>query len=338
MQVLGAKWTPLRLPLHRRLQTLAALLFSLMFCLFGIVSMIFLVYIFLYTNYYPLSLVYAAWMYWDRKASARGGHWNNWARSWTIWKYFRDYFPIQLVKTCDLPADRNYLFGYHPHGIMVAGGVCNFATDATNFRQLFPGIRTHLTTLQIQFHLPFQRDLLLAGGVSSPSRESLDWILGSKTPGNAAVIVVGGAAEALQTRPGCYKLLLTRRKGFIRAAMRHGTPLVPVFSFGENELFMTAELPDDSWLRRVLGWFKPVFGYTLPLFWGRGLFQYTWGWVPRRKRIVTVVGKPLEVPKTECPSDEEVDRVHRQYTDALIHLYNDHKDKYATTGSKLIIL
>lgn len=338
MGLLGAKWTPLRLPLHRRLETLAALAYSFIFCLFGFVSLQFVVYILLCTRYYPLSLFYAAWMYWDRKTCSRGGRWSNWTRSWVIWKYFRDYFPIQLVKTCDLPADRNYLFGYHPHGVMVAGGVCNFATDATNFSCLFPGIRTHLATLNFQFYLPFHRDLLLAGGMCSASKESLDWILGSKTPGNAAVIVVGGAAEVLHARPGIYTLFLARRKGFVRVAIRHGTPLVPVFSFGENELFMTVEVPDDSWLRRVQGWFKPLFGFTPPLFWGRGFLQYTWGWVPRRKRIVTVVGKPLEVPKVECPSEEEVDRVHRQYMDALVQLFNDHKDKYAATGSKLVIV
>ncbi|XP_077556829.1 2-acylglycerol O-acyltransferase 2-A-like [Haemaphysalis longicornis] len=337
MQFLGVKWTPMRLPLHRRLETLAALAFTFEFWISGFACLFLLIYIFLRTRYYPLALVYAAWMYWDRKTCARGGRWSDWVRSWSAFKYFRNYFPIQLVKTCDLPADRNYLFGYHPHGIIAAGAVCNFATDATNFRTLFPGIQTHLTTLQIQFNLPFHRDLLQAGGVCVASRESLDWILSSKTPGKAAVVIVGGEAELHQSRPGIYKLVLTNRRGFVRVALKHGTPLVPVFSFGENELFKQAEIPIDSWLGRVLAWYKGLSGFAPPLFWGRGVFQYSWGWVPRRKRIVTVVGKPLEVPKMEFPSEEEVDRVHRQYIDALTQLFNDHKDKYATRGSKLII-
>ncbi|XP_077553716.1 2-acylglycerol O-acyltransferase 2-like [Haemaphysalis longicornis] len=254
------------------------------------------------------------------------------------WRYVRDYFPVQLVKTCDLPADRNYLFGCHPHGVMAAGAVCNFATDATNFRHLFPGIRTHLATVQIQFSMPFYRELLLACGVCCPSRESLDCVLSSKTPGRAAAILVGGDTEMHQAQPGSYKLVLTKRKGFVRVALKHGTPLVPVFSFGENEIFVQAEVPVDSLLGRVVAWIKSLLGFTPPLFWGRGVFQYSWGWVPHRKRIVTVVGKPLEVPKLEFPSDEEVDRVHRQYIDALTQLFNDHKDKYATAGSKLVII
>ncbi|XP_077556828.1 2-acylglycerol O-acyltransferase 2-like [Haemaphysalis longicornis] len=338
MQSFGVKWTPLRLPLRRRLETLVVLTYTIQFWFLGCVTLLFLVYIFLCTRYYPLSLAYAAWMYWDRKTCTRGGRWSNWIRSCTAWRYFRNYFPVQLVKTCDLPADRNYLFGYHPHGLMVMGGACVFASDATNFRQLFPGIRTHLLALQVLFYQPIQREVLLASGAGVASRESLDCILGSKTPGEAAVLSVGGDAEARLTRPGSYKLILTKRKGFIRAAMKHGAPLVPVFAFGENELFKKAELSDDSWLRRLIVWYQRLTGFTPPLFWGRGFFQYSFGLVPRRKRIVVVVGKPLEVPKVECPSEEEVNRVHQQYIDALIQLFNDHKDKYAATGSELVII
>lgn len=45
-----------------------------------------------------------------------------WARKWTIWKWFRDYFPIRLVKTTHLDSSKNYMFCYHPHGFI--GYVC----------------------------------------------------------------------------------------------------------------------------------------------------------------------------------------------------------------------
>ncbi|XP_077553015.1 2-acylglycerol O-acyltransferase 2-like [Haemaphysalis longicornis] len=337
MGFLGVKWTPLRLPLRRRLETLAAQAFAICFWCCGI-DHFFIFCILLFTRFYPLPLAYAAWVYWDRKTCARGGRWIKRVRSWGAWNYLRDYFPVQLVKTCDLPADQNYLFGYHPHALMAVGATCNFVTDATNFKELFPGIRTHVVSLEFQFYLPFRRDLFLACGVCSSSRESLDYILSSKTPGKAAVIVVGGASEMALARPRRYTLFLTRRKGFIRVAMKHGTPLVPVFTFGEIDILDQAEVSSDSWLGRILALIRRLFGYTLPLFWGRGFFQYNWGLVPHRKRIVTVVGKPLEVPKVECPRKEEVDLVHRQYTEALIQLYNDHKDKYAASGSELVIL
>jgi hypothetical protein len=52
-------------------------------------------------------------------------------------------------------------------------------------------------------------------------------------------IVVGGAAESLSAHPGTADLTLKRRKGFIKLAIRQGADLVPVFSFGENDVSRT---------------------------------------------------------------------------------------------------
>lgn len=58
----------------------------------------------------------------------------------------------------------------------------------------------------------------------------------NKGPGSSLTIVVGGAAEALSAHPGTADLVLKRRLGFIKLAMREGADLVPVFSFGENDV------------------------------------------------------------------------------------------------------
>lgn len=55
-------------------------------------------------------------------------------------------------------------------------------------------------------------------------------------PGSALTIVVGGAAESLSAHPGTADLTLKRRMGFIKLAIRQGADLVPVFSFGENDV------------------------------------------------------------------------------------------------------
>jgi hypothetical protein len=43
----------------------------------------------------------------------------------------KGYFPISLVKTHELPPDRKYVFGYHPHGIIGMGAIANFGTEGT---------------------------------------------------------------------------------------------------------------------------------------------------------------------------------------------------------------
>lgn len=96
------------------------------------------------------------------------------------------------------------------------------------------GIDYRVATVTASFKIPFWRDLVLACGGISASRHSVDYCLRS---GKSVVIVVGGALEALDARPGSVDLTLRRRRGFVRMALKRGAHLVPVYSFGENELY-----------------------------------------------------------------------------------------------------
>ena len=72
-------------------------------------------------------------------------------------------------------------------------------------------------------------------GVGSVSKQSCANVL-SKGPGVAIAIVIGGATEALSAHPGTADLTLKRRFGFVKMAIKEGADLVPVFSFGENDV------------------------------------------------------------------------------------------------------
>ena len=72
-----------------------------------------------------------------------------------LWKQAADYFPQRLVKTADLPADRNYLIGYHPHGVISLGAGAAFGTDGLDAHVLFPGIKFTLMALPVLFILSF---------------------------------------------------------------------------------------------------------------------------------------------------------------------------------------
>ncbi len=109
----------------------------------------------------------------------------------------------------------------------------NFATEATGFGALFPGITNTLLTLSSNFHIPLYRDYLMAMGLASVSKRNCDMTL-ARGAGHAITIVIGGAQESLLSRPHSNDLVLRKRLGVIRLAMKHGADLVPVFSFGEN--------------------------------------------------------------------------------------------------------
>ncbi|XP_075384260.1 2-acylglycerol O-acyltransferase 3-like [Tenrec ecaudatus] len=285
-----------------------------------------LIFLLLFTWLWPISLLYFAWLYLDWDTPNQGGRCSMWIRNRTIWKYLRDYFPIKLVKTAELPPDRNYVMGVQPHGIMGFGYICNFCTETNAFSQQFPGLRPFLATLAGVFCLPIYREYALSTGFVSVDRQSLDYILSQNPCGQLMVIVVGGAQEALYSGPGQHSLVLLNRKGFVRLALRHGASLVPIYSFGENDIFNTKTFPADSWQYRCQRTIQKLVGFAPCIFFGQSLFSdKSWGLMPFRRVITTVVGRPIDVPQVLHPTEEDVDHYHTLYLKALDRLFEEHK-------------
>lgn len=130
---------------------------------------------------------------------------------------------MKLVKTTDLDPSKNYLFACYPHGLLSQGALCSFATNALDFHKIFPGMNPNFSTLGGHFLVPFFRDFILSLGLRSCDQDSLLYFLdGKKYKGNCLALMIGGAAEALDSHPGQYKVILSRRKGFVRVAMKTG--------------------------------------------------------------------------------------------------------------------
>ncbi|XP_007933803.1 2-acylglycerol O-acyltransferase 1 [Orycteropus afer afer] len=215
------EFAPLNIPLERRLQTAAVLKWVLSFLLLAQVLTAILVILIIY-NYWLLYVPYLTWLYFDWHTPEQGGRRSQWVRSWTIWRYFKDYFPIHLIKTWDLDPSHNYIFGYHPHGILVAGAFGNFCTNYSDFEELFPGFTAYLHVLPFWFRCPFFREYLMSSGPVSVSKKSVSYVLSKEGGGNISVIVLGGAEEALDAHPGKFTLFIRQRKGFVKMALTHG--------------------------------------------------------------------------------------------------------------------
>ncbi|XP_036404153.1 2-acylglycerol O-acyltransferase 1 [Megalops cyprinoides] len=327
------EFAPLNIPLRRRLQTAAVV--QWVFSFLALAQCCLAAYILLcLTRWWLLAALYAGWLYLDRDTPTTGGRRSHWVRSWAVWRYFRDYFPISLIKTVDLDPKHNYLFGFHPHGVLVAGGFGNFCTEASGFATLFPGLTPYLLMLPFWFRVPFFRDYIMSGGLVSSEKSSASYILSRPGGGHVAVVAVGGAPESLDARPGALTLQVLNRKGFIKLALKHGAQLVPVFSFGENELFDQMENPAGSPLRCLQDRMQKMMGVALPLFHARGVFQYSFGLLPYRKPIHTVVGRPIPVVQTPSPSKEDIDALHQLYMEGLTQLFEEHKSKYGIAEDK----
>ncbi|XP_034413104.1 2-acylglycerol O-acyltransferase 1 isoform X2 [Cyclopterus lumpus] len=273
------EFAPLNVPLRRRLQTAATLQWVFSFLALAQCCLAAFVLLAL-SDWWTVALLYAGWLWLDWDTPTCGGRRSQWVRSWSIWDYFRDYFPLTLIKSVDLEPKKNYIFGFHPHGLV------------------------------------------------SSCKASLSHLISRPAGGNIAVIAVGGAPEALDARPGALTLQVRNRKGFIKLALKHGAQLVPVFSFGENELFDQMENPTGSPLRKLQNRLQSIMGVAMPLFHARGVFQYSFGLMPYRKPIHTVVGKPISVVQTLSPSCEDIDCLHELYMQNLTELFEQHKHNY----------
>ncbi|CAF5111808.1 unnamed protein product, partial [Rotaria sp. Silwood1] len=198
------------------------------------------------------------------------------------------------------------------------------------FEEKFPNINLRLLTLKSNFRIPFYGLYLSLLGLCDASKESCNYIL-EKGNGHRIMLVLGGAKEALDAHPSSeYILTLKNRKGFIKIGLAHGASLVPVFSFGENDLYDQISNPRGSKLRQFQMILQKKLGYSTPFFRGRGIFQYAFGFLPQRHPIDTYVGSPIELPKLkkEDITSEIIDKYHQMYMDALTNLFDTYKEKH----------
>ncbi|MCI4394655.1 hypothetical protein PGIGA_G00170840 [Pangasianodon gigas] len=301
------------------IEDISVLQLVLSFLLMGVSCLVFMIYL-MFTPLWPIPTLYFTWQIFDWDTPEKGGRRTEFVRSWRVWKHFKDYFPVKLVKTAELSPSKNYILGCHPHGIMSIGAFSCFSTETGGFGQAFPGMRSSLAILAGLFRMPLFREYIMFAGLLPVSKACLEYVLRQAGVGNAVVIIIGGAEESLASSPGVNTVVMKQRKGFVRLALENGADLVPVYSFGENELFPQVLLSEGSIGRRLQALFKRVMGFAPCLFTGG-----RWLLLPYRRPVTTVVGSPISVPHVCNPSEQQVDHYHKLYMESLSKLFHTHK-------------
>ncbi|XP_017077490.1 diacylglycerol O-acyltransferase 2 [Drosophila eugracilis] len=348
------EWAPIEVPMERRRQMFAMAFFILSFMILSFGSYILVAALLIYGNlvWRTVTIIYLVYIYANHRITHSVMDGNGWKFSRNNWlfRHYRDYYPVQLVKTAELPPNKNYILASFPHGILGTGISMNMGLDISKWLELFPKVRPKVATLDQNFLAPFVRGLLRSWGLVSVSKEALVYLLTkSNDPkhkdnrdgftSNAVAILVGGAQEALDSHPGKYILTLKNRKGFVKMAIRTGSSIVPTFSFGEVDILDQVDNPPNSPVRRYQDFVKRITGISPLIPVGRGIFNYTYGFLPNRRRIVQVVGTPIDVIKSDKPDPEYVDKIHQQVIKDLEKMFAQYKDQYIPNSkqSKLII-
>ncbi|KAJ3296530.1 2-acylglycerol O-acyltransferase 1 [Rhizoclosmatium sp. JEL0117] len=285
---------------------------------------------------FPLIVAYCVWAYGiEGNIHNKGGWgrnywgWGTWFSAAPVWHHFRHYFQAHLVKTADLPSDRNYIFSIHPHGVYLLGIFANITGNRKVFYETFgKGLSLRLATLPINFRLPGWREFFLSLGGIGVDRKSLEYVLTEKSKsdptkgaGNIITLVVGGAEEFTVMEPKTMDLVLEKRKGFVKLALTTGASLVPVITFNENDTWKQSQA---EWVKKVNAFTKKIGGFAFPAIEGR----YGIPVIPFAAKLVTVVGSPIHVERVASPTEEQIDTLHQRYIKELFELYETYKDDF----------
>ena len=91
---------------------------------------------------------------------------------------------------------------------------------------MFPGVPFRVLGASPMFRVPLCREICLWMGAVDAGRVTASRALNE---GISVVVYPGGSREIFDTDPNSTetKIYLTKRRGFVRLAMRHGADLVP---------------------------------------------------------------------------------------------------------------
>ena len=209
-------------------------------------------------------------------------------------------------ESCLSPEQRLYVA--HPHGCFTLAIYLNFVDESRRL-EFFTGMASVL------FKVPVIREFMLIANGRPAIQRMLDTLMKS---GKSVVLMPGGISEQLATDHSRERAFFPPKLGFVRLAIKHGVPMVPVYSFGENQLYRIPE-----WSRRASTWLRAATGAGIPFPIGRFGLPF----VPKATHIKIYVGKAVQVgPADSDPSEAHVHAVFGAYCVELRRLFNEHKD------------
>ena len=217
------------------------------------------------------------------------------------------------IKNPSLYLNEPTLLGIHPHGLIPLGLVNNFSLNPDR-KELFLKHIPHAfnygmgTGATFNFFFPIIREFYLIVGAIDCSKPIMKKFLNK----NYSIgVFIGGGRECKYSGFGKSDLIITKRYGFFKLALQTGRPILPIYTFGENNFFNAINKQKIflfEFFHRITGLWFP-FGYLS--------FKKT--------KIITVIGDPIFVEKIEKPTTKDIISLQNKYKINLTELFDHFK-------------
>jgi hypothetical protein len=208
------------------------------------------------------------------------------------------------------------IYCYHPHGQIPLCLVGIFTTQFFN--------NSICLVSSILFKIPFiNLFICLTKNIDSVHKKNFDLHLQN---GKNIILCPGGVDEMLVCKPYTNEIHISKKhKGFIKKAILAGIPIVPIYSFGENNLCINR-------LKYIEKIFYKYLKINIP-----GILTNNY-FIPISSRInnVCIVGSPIDIKKELIPSQENIKNIENLYYKSLYELFNDNKELYGDINDKMI--
>lgn len=220
----------------------------------------------------------------QQQKEAFAGFDDQWARRFFGWiERLAAFLHVEVEGISRLPEKRALLVANH-----------GFGWDAIfPMSAIFSATQRIVWTLgeHLWWEVPFLRRLAASVGTVDGTQDNVGRLLAAD---QLVMVLPGGLREAVKPATLRYRLLWGNRYGFIKAALRHGAPIVPVALLGGDDLFDFMGNPYERGRR----WFRhPEWPIPLP---------YRILPIPHRVRFRYVIGEPLQLKGTAEQADDPV--------------------------------
>mmetsp|Transcript_5736 Transcript_5736/g.19231 ORF Transcript_5736/g.19231 Transcript_5736/m.19231 type:complete len:313 (-) Transcript_5736:362-1300(-) len=243
-----------------------------------------------------------------------------------VWKRLAKLFPATVNVAEPLDSNKQYVFLQIPHGTISTAHLFTMTDGAGWYSKVHNGERRDLAAAAL-FAVPIIRELVLWFGCVDAGAPTARYHLGM---GRSILVFVGGEREQLMTQRGKHRTYLLRRKGIVKLALRYGTPIVPMYCFGENDLYH-----HSTFLLGLRQWLVKNLRIGFCIFWGPfGPVPLLSLW-PFQVPLTVEVGRPIAVTQIDEPTQEKIDEVHAEVVARTKELFNATKARNGYPDAEL---